>query len=48
MLANLKVGIAIVSDPDRKLQSKYQLFTVGENIIATNKMRNNFYYPLKW
>ena len=22
--------------------------TVGENIIATTKMRNNFCYPLKW
>ena len=29
-------------------QSKYKESTVGENIIATFKMRNNFGYPLKW
>ena len=34
-------------DKQNRLLRQSNIHTVGENVIATNKMRNNFCYPLK-
>ena len=42
------IALAVILLSPKRKKNKLNSFTFDENIIATIKMRNNFFYPLKW